>query len=479
MSLLLADSVTTQTFPVARPKQAPFRYSRAWVVALIALDIAMFTLSFGLAIGAVFHRFPLHEPRVLISPIICIAMWVFVFERVGLYRRSFALSGRDEIYYTIAALCVGVVPLLALFTVVPSLSTSRLVLLIALALSIVSVGGSRGSTHLIRNYASRSRPRRIAIVGKRDRIEAVAESLNISEGTKLLTLVVDDIDGSFERINLTEDADLDAVGWFRHARDWGCDTLMLTEMLPPHVMPHVLEVSARHHVKVALAPPRIRAQAYNLGLEVDGQQALIVPSQLRACTPSARLIKRIFDLLIASLILIPALPLIGIAALAVLLESGRPVIFRQQRVGRGGRVFDILKLRTMPVGIEKVTGPVIAGNGDSRPTPLGRILRRTSLDELPQLFNVIIGDMSMVGPRPERPIFVEAFRDYLPRYDERHLVRPGITGWSQVNMQRVVAAEDIGEKLSFDLFYIEHWSVFMDISVIFKTAFEFLFHRPA
>jgi exopolysaccharide biosynthesis polyprenyl glycosylphosphotransferase len=482
MSTLIADEVMAQALSVARPKRAPVRYSRVWVLVLALLDITMFALSFWFALAIVFHRFAppqVHEARVLISSLICIVIWLLIFERVGLYHRSIALSSRDEFYYTVAALCLGVVPLLVIFTVVPALSTSRLVLLTALALSIVSVGGVRGATHLIRNSIARSRPRRIAIVGKSDRIEAVADSLNVVEGTQLLSLTVDDIDASFERVNLTEDADLDTIGWFRHAKDWGCDTLMLTEMLPPYVMPHVLEVSARHHIKVAMAPPRIRAQAYTLSLEVDGQQALIIPSQLRACKPSARLIKRIFDLVLALTMLVPALPLIGLGALAILIESGRPAIYRQQRVGRGGQVFEILKLRSMPVGVESKTGPVLAGLDDNRSTRIGRLLRRTSIDELPQLFNVIRGEMAIVGPRPERPIFVEAFRDFLPRYDERHLVRPGITGWSQVNMKRVVAAQDVGEKLSFDLFYIEHWSVFMDVSVIFKTAVEFLFQRPA
>jgi len=448
------------------------------VLALVVLDITMFALSFALAVSIVFHKFPLllHEPKVFISSTVCVLIWLFVFERVGLYHRSIALSARDEFYYTVAALCLGIVPLLAIFTVFPAISSSRLVLLLALGSSILSVGGVRGATHLIRNSISRSKPRRIAIVGRPDRIAAVAESLNVVEGTQMLNLGVEDVDATFDRINLTEDADLDSIAWFRHAREWGCDTLMLTEMLPPYVMPHVLEVSARHHIKVAMAPPRIRSQAYNLALEVDGQQALIVPSRLRACTPSARLIKRVFDLALALAILIPALPFLGVGALAVFLESGRPAIYRQQRVGRGGKVFEILKLRTMPVGIEDGTGPVIAGDGDNRSTKVGRLLRRSSIDELPQLFNVIRGEMSIVGPRPERPIFVEMFRDILPRYDERHLTRPGITGWSQVNMKRIIATEDIGEKLSFDLFYIEHWSVFMDISVVFKTALEFLFH---
>jgi lipopolysaccharide/colanic/teichoic acid biosynthesis glycosyltransferase len=106
-------------------------------------------------------------------------------------------------------------------------------------------------------------------------------------------------------------------------------------------------------------------------------------------------------------------------------------------------------------------------------------LRRTSLDELPQLFNVLRGEMSLVGPRPERPFYVEQFKKILPRYDERHLVRPGITGWSHINMRRNVDTSAIGERLSYDLFYLEHWSPFMDLLILCKTGFEFLFHSAA
>ena len=156
-----------------------------------------------------------------------------------------------------------------------------------------------------------------------------------------------------------------------------------------------------------------------------------------------------------------------------------PIFYRQARVGRGGNDFEILKFRTMPVTAESATGPIWTQQGDSRATKLGAFLRRTSLDELPQLFNVIRGDMSIVGPRPERPVFVELFRQYLPRYDERLLVRPGLTGWSHVQMKRNAPISDIAERLSHDLYYIENYSFLMDVSIVLKTAAEFLFQRAA
>jgi putative colanic acid biosynthesis UDP-glucose lipid carrier transferase len=131
----------------------------------------------------------------------------------------------------------------------------------------------------------------------------------------------------------------------------------------------------------------------------------------------------------------------------------------------------------MRVDAESETGAVWVRENDDRRTRVGAVLRRLSFDELPQLFNVLSGDMSLVGPRPERPVFEERFRQMLPRYDERHLVPPGITGWSHIHMRRLVNQDDIAERLEYDLRYVEQWTVWLDVSILFKTALEFLFHR--
>jgi exopolysaccharide biosynthesis polyprenyl glycosylphosphotransferase len=238
-----------------------------------------------------------------------------------------------------------------------------------------------------------------------------------------------------------------------------------------------LETAARYQMQVAFAPPRIQCRSYRLTMRMEGQQALIVPEPLPACTPRARLHKRITDIVLSSIALALFSPVMLLAALAVYLESGAPVLFRQERVGRDGRVFEMLKFRSMRNGAEDESGPVWASDGDDRKTRVGAWLRRLSIDELPQFFNVLRGDMSLVGPRPERPVFVEEFRRTIPRYDDRHLVQPGITGWSQVHMKRLLQPSQAPEKLKYDLQYIESWSPFLDISVLFQTLVEFLFHR--
>ena len=461
-----------------RAQRPAAAYTSGWKAALFALDISMLLLSVYVAGGTVEGRwgFERFEAGLFHYSIVLIAIWLFIFHLVGLYTRSFALSVKDELYYTVLALIIGVLPQFTVFSLFPSISTSRLVLLASLGFALIAVGGARAVAHSVRNSVDRGRPRRIAIVGHGDRISSVAQSLGMAEGSVLLRLDIPDIDATVGSVSFGGSSGLDGLEWFTRAREWGCDTLLLTEVLPPHVMPHLLSVAAAHDIKVAFAPPRVQCHAYSLSLQIDGSQALIVPSQLRSCTPTAKLLKRLLDLTVATTALVVFWPLLALTALAVWLDSGSPILDRQTRVGRDGELFDILKFRSMRLDAE-ASGPAWVSTGDSRTTRIGAFLRRTSLDELPQLFNVILGDMSIVGPRPDRPMYVEEFRKLLPRYDERHLVRPGITGWSQVHMKRVTMPEDEGEKLSYDLFYVENWSLFMDLSMIFKTGFEVLFRR--
>jgi lipopolysaccharide/colanic/teichoic acid biosynthesis glycosyltransferase len=232
-------------------------------------------------------------------------------------------------------------------------------------------------------------------------------------------------------------------------------------------------------VKIAFAPMRIRPHACDFAVRRDGGLALLYPRSLAICTPGAEWARRAFDLAIAAPALLVLSPILFAIAIAVKLDSAGSIFYRQRRIGRYGVPFEIVKFRTMKPDAETASGPVWARSGEDRTTRIGKILRRTSLDELPQLLNVVRGEMSIVGPRPERPFYVEQFRKMLVRYDERHLVRPGITGWSHIHMKRNVDTSAIGERLSYDLFYLEHWSIFMDILIICKTGAEFLFHSAA
>lgn len=185
---------------------------------------------------------------------------------------------------------------------------------------------------------------------------------------------------------------------------------------------------------------------------------------------SRRVVKRAFDISASALLLVLASPIMMIAAAAIFMESGRPIVFRQERVGLGGRTFMLLKFRSMRTDAEKDGVPRWAASGDPRVTRVGRLIRRTRIDELPQIFNVLKGEMSFVGPRPERPFFVAQLTEQVPFYGARHTVKPGLTGWAQVRYSYGASVEDAVRKLQYDLYYVKNHSVFLDLLILFGTV---------
>ena len=189
-------------------------------------------------------------------------------------------------------------------------------------------------------------------------------------------------------------------------------------------------------------------------------------------------VKRVGEAVIAGGLLIVTAPLAALTALCVRLSSPGAVLYRQTRVGLDGKTFELRKWRTMRADAEEASGPVWAtGENDPRVTKLGRLMRKTRLDELPQLWNVMRGEMSFVGPRPERPHFVQQLREVIPFYDERHSVRPGITGWAQVKFPYGSTLEDAEEKLEYDLYYVKHMSLLLDVAIVLETAKVMLLGR--
>jgi len=191
----------------------------------------------------------------------------------------------------------------------------------------------------------------------------------------------------------------------------------------------------------------------------------------------ARTAKRTMDLVLATVALMLLGPLMATLALAVKLTSRGPVLYRQMRTGLGGRSFEMLKFRSMRLDAERRTGPIWAHRNDRRCTALGQFMRRWSLDELPQLFNVLAGNMSLVGPRPERDVFVQQFRHQIPGYTQRHQVKAGITGWAQVHGWR--GNTSLRHRVQCDLYYIANWSLWLDLQILFMTLWSGLRHRNA
>jgi putative colanic acid biosynthesis UDP-glucose lipid carrier transferase len=232
-----------------------------------------------------------------------------------------------------------------------------------------------------------------------------------------------------------------------------------------------LEAISHQVAEIKILPDIARFTKLNPGIElIEGLPLISVHESPLA--GSNLLAKRLMDMFGAAVALIIFSPIMLAVAAMIRLTSKGPIFYQQERMGLDGSSFQCLKFRSMPVDVEKHTGAVWAKAGDNRATPIGNFLRRTSLDELPQFINVLMGDMSLVGPRPERPVFVKQFRQEISGYMLRHKVKTGMTGWAQVNGWR--GSTSIEKRIECDLYYIQNWSLWLDIKILFMTIDEVL-----
>jgi len=224
-------------------------------------------------------------------------------------------------------------------------------------------------------------------------------------------------------------------------------------------VPDIFEYQLMHHSLSEIAGVPVVNISYSA---IDGMNEIV---------------KTVEDYVLSAILLLLASPLMLLIAIGVKISSPGPILYRQRRVGWNGQEFTMFKFRSMPVEAEKETGPVWANKMDKRATRFGSFLRKTSLDELPQLFNVLKGEMSLIGPRPERPMFVEKYKDEIPHYMKKHLVKAGLTGWAQVHGWR--GNTSLHTRIEHDLYYIENWSLWLDIKIIIMTIFRGLVHKNA
>ena len=215
-------------------------------------------------------------------------------------------------------------------------------------------------------------------------------------------------------------------------------------------------------------------------IEVDSiHPSWLIFSEGFRLNPTFMFLRRFFSLVVSLVLLLAVLPLLPLIALAIKLTSPGPVLYAQKRVGRNGKVFTCYKFRTMRADAETAHGPSWAGDNDPRVTLVGRWLRRVRIDEIPQLWNVLRGEMGFVGPRPERPEFVEWLSREIPYYPLRHVIRPGITGWAQIRYQYGASLEESKEKLKFDLYYIKHMSLSFELMIVLESVKIVLLRRGA
>ncbi|WP_442888556.1 sugar transferase [Congregicoccus parvus] len=249
------------------------------------------------------------------------------------------------------------------------------------------------------------------------------------------------------------------------------DGVILAEIhTAPHEIRRLIEFCQREYLSFHLVPEYFPALGSRLEAKAVNGVPLLGVSRLPLDSAPHRALKRALDVAGALVGLVVAAPLIGLFGLLVYLESPGPVIYRQKRTTRGGRTFTIFKIRSMRLDAESKSGAVWCKQDDPRRLRVGAFMRRTNIDELPQFWNVLKGDMSLVGPRPERPELIERFKNEIPNYNVRHSVRAGVTGWAAVHGLR--GDTDLRQRVEYDIYYIEHWSVLLDLYCILATFFK-------
>jgi len=444
----------------------------------VALAAAYF-LRFRAEIIPVTKGIPDASSYYRLFPLIAV-LWPAVYYFYGLYQVRRNRSRVEEGISVLVATGLATLLLSGLATFYRGFSYSRLVLVFFLGLDVFFVFAGRTA---IRRYLEEAwrhgvGVRRVLVVGAGRLGRALVDKfLEHPEAGMRAAGFVDDAPaklgseyGGVPVLGTTAEA---AAIVERH----GVDTVFLALPLEAHrTMLSVLQEVGRTVADVRVVPDLLQYITFRAGVEdMDGLP--VVHLTQVPLTGWMSLVKRTLDLAISAAALVVLSPLFALIASAIRLSDRGPVLYRQRRMGLDGRPFDILKFRSMRVGAEEDTGPTWAQPDDPRRTRVGRFLRQWSLDELPQLWNVLRGEMSLVGPRPERPEFVGEFKEKFPQYMVRHRVRAGITGWAQVHGWR--GNTSLSKRIEYDLYYIENWSLSLDFRILWMTLRHGLRHHNA
>ncbi|PID58853.1 undecaprenyl-phosphate glucose phosphotransferase [candidate division KSB3 bacterium] len=414
----------------------------------------------------------------LLSPIL--VMWIVVFHLSGLYRPRRGSSQAEEFVSIFQAISAGTILMIAFNFFYRQYPYSRLVLLYFWGVNIFSIGISRSLLRNLIDYA-RSKGynlRHILIAGAGHLGQELTHRAHTYTelGLNVIGFVDDNPDKQGKVLQGTP-----VLGSLndtqRIIQERGVEQLFIA--LPMTAHEKVLELLAsvdQECVDVKFIPDLMQYMSLRVGVEeLDG-----IPIVNLRETPIQgwnSVIKRGFDIAFSLLFIVLSAPMMLVLALLIKLSSPGPVLYTQKRMGLDGHLFKMYKFRSMRVNAESKTGAVWAAKRDTRRTRLGAFMRSTSLDELPQFFNVLRGDMSLVGPRPERPPFVQKFREKIPRYMLRHRVKSGITGWAQINGWR--GNTSIEKRIEYDLYYIQNWSVSLDVKILFMTLWKGMINKHA
>ncbi len=480
-------------------------FRRLEIAALLIIDAITVTAAWWMLYYARFRwswiESPVTEPATMIGPSVAIAaFWLFIFALAGLYRERFAESRLDELVSIVKVVTVGLLVLffaLFIFTLEPGSAHLYIAFYWVALVTLVSLGRmtfrAGQKALLVRGLGTRN----ALIVGWGDRVEQLLGDVTRYPAAGLHVV-------GAVRLEMASVADSAAVGLrepSEHAGN-GADPLA-----PRYV--HAVEGSPEAHAIEDLPDLIDRLEVQDVLLTFGSEEQHLLMDVLRVCDGKAvrlklvpdfyhlvagmartehmyglplievlpipmpfweQVTKRLIDLTVSFVVLLLGLPFWLILALLIRLTSPGSVIYQQRRVGKKGDPFTMYKFRTMYDDAEKHTGPVWAREDDPRYTPIGRWLRRTRIDEVPQLWNVLKGEMSLVGPRPERPYFVDLLAKEIPLYGRRHRVKPGVTGLAQVKWKYDESLDDVRQKVKYDLFYIENMSLRMDFKILFQTV---------
>jgi Undecaprenyl-phosphate glucose phosphotransferase len=439
-------------------------------------DLLFVSLAWWLAYGLRFHTslFSAPEPYVfrhyVVAWLLVLVVWGVVFELLDLYRPRRLSTYRREIFDLIKGSGLGLLVFLGILFLVREIVLSRVVVVLFWFTTLMFLNLSRMSVReglrLLRRHGYNLR--HMAVIGTPEQSSRLLEKLrryrHLGQRVAGLLIVGEGAEDHGERgVRVIRDR----IDLLTLVRSGTLDGIYVT--LPLEQSSHVREIQewlADEPVDLYFVPDLGKLAKLRGNVEeFDGMQ--IISLQASPLYGWNALLKRAMDVMVGGVAVVIFLPLVALIAIAVKLSSPGPIFYRQERMGLDGERFEMLKFRTMADDAERLTGPVWAADDDPRVTPVGRRLRQTSLDELPQLINVLRGEMSLVGPRPERPPLIEEFRKSIPKYMLRHKIKAGMTGWAQVNGWRGNTSLD--RRIEHDLEYIENWSLWRDVKILALT----------
>jgi Undecaprenyl-phosphate glucose phosphotransferase len=451
------------------------RLQRFYTSIKVATDILMLAAAFGMAYATRFIGVipvtdgipPLDET--LVSLAMSLVIFPITFHQANLYTTNRSRTHIGELFAVFKASITATLILVAL-TYFTRERYSRLTLALFLSYSLVLVSVTR----LVLRLALAEVRRRgfnlktILVIGEGELGRRVVETVRDHRelGFRVVGVLALDPEKARKKvrgapvIGRVEDVE-------RVLDEQPVDQVIIALPLEQQpVVKQLMEQLALRTVDVKVVPDLYQYITLYGGLEEFGGLP-IISLQGDPMDGWSRVAKRAFDILFSLVAILVSAPVMLVTVVLVKLTSRGPVLYHQERMGMDGRTFHILKFRTMRTDAERA-GAKMASADDSRRTPIGTFLRKFSIDELPQFFNVLMGDMSLVGPRPERPVFIEEFKRQIPRYHLRHKVKSGITGWAQINGLR--GQTSIQKRIEYDLYYIENWSLLMDLKILVRTA---------